>query len=226
MKRNYAIGVPAEAFIDYLRRYIDKFNLTQGVELGLQQSSATELLANQRLILSQLVDVNDLDKIITYVRDNGVQNTQLGRNLKDNIDELKNAITFLNNVGLNKTTFNNIENPIEKAQILTLLNNITEDMVTNREMRNILIDLNKADSRGDKTEIIQILGKLQEFTNMGQELSEQIEILKQMIKENVPIDDIPLPVAPVSEATVIEGDFPEPPTQLGRDIAKKYTTFK
>lgn len=226
MKRNYAVGVPAEAFIDYLRRYIDKFNLTQGVELGLQQSSATELLANQRLILSQMVDVNDLDRIITYIRDAGIQDTQLGRNLKDNIDELKNAITFLNNRGLNQTTFNNIENPIEKSQILELLNNISDDMVTNREMRKILGDLDKADSRGDNQEIIQILGKLQEITNMGQDLSEQIVILKKMIDENKPIDYIPLPTAPVSEATVIQGDFPEPPSLLNKEIAQQYKTIE
>lgn len=220
MKRNYAIGVPAEAFIDYLRRYIEKFNLTKGVELGLQQSSARELLANQEIILRRMVGVGDLDRIIYYVREAGIQNSQLGRNLKDNIDELKDAISTLNADVLNQQKFNSIENAIEKAQILQLLTNITETMPDKDEISTLLLELEKASVKRDVATLVQVLSKLQELTDTGTDLREEISVLQKIIDENKPIE-----IPNAGQAVLIEEDIPPPPSRLGREIAKEYRTI-
>lgn len=219
MKRNYALGVPADAFVDYLRRYIEKFNLTKGVELGLQQSSARELLANQEIILNRMVGVNDLDRITYYVREAGIQNSQLGRNLKDNIDELKYAMGILSADVLNQQKFNSIENAVERAEILQLLTNITETMPDKVEIRTLLLELEKASVRRDVGTLVQILSKLQELTDTGTDLREEIGVLQKIIDENRPIDTIPVENIPYAgPATSYEQGFPEPTSALGRQL--------
>jgi len=49
MKKQFASGVPTSAFIAYLNRLIEKFQLTEGVETGLQQQRAV-LMSNTQIL--------------------------------------------------------------------------------------------------------------------------------------------------------------------------------
>jgi FtsZ-interacting cell division protein YlmF len=51
MRRQFATGVPTSAFIAYLNRLIQKFQLTDGVETGLQQSSGDAIIMSNTQIL-------------------------------------------------------------------------------------------------------------------------------------------------------------------------------
>jgi len=51
MKKQFATGVPTSAFIAYLNRLIQKFQLTDGVETGLQQSSGDAIIMSNTQIL-------------------------------------------------------------------------------------------------------------------------------------------------------------------------------
>lgn len=50
MKKTYATGVPASVFIAYLNRLIEKIQFNEDMDMGLQQTSALVLSANQILL--------------------------------------------------------------------------------------------------------------------------------------------------------------------------------
>lgn len=185
MKRNYALGVPAEAFVDYLIRYIEKFNLTKGVELGLQQSSARELLANQRLILSQMASKRDVIEINDYITKLGVENSNLGKAIKVNLDQLQEVIDYLPETF---TELNKADNAIQKAQILELLNNIVRELPTKQDLAQSLSMLERMRSVRDNAGLIAVLQRLEELTASGADIGEQVALLRKLIDENKPVD--------------------------------------
>jgi hypothetical protein len=219
IKRNYALGVPAEAFTDYLIRYIEKFNLTRGVELGIQQSSARELLANQRTIMDNMASKSDVNDIDDAIRALGLQNSNLGRAIQVNLDQIQELLEYLPEtfVELGKA-----DNAIQKAQMIEIINRIVENLPTKVELGTALSQLERARTARDTRSVILVLQRLQELTDSGTDLAEEIAVLRKIVDDNRPIENASVAVAP---AFVVEGDFPMPPTQIGRQIAREYKTI-
>jgi hypothetical protein len=227
IKRTYSVGVLADIFVDYLRRFIDKFNLTRGVELGLQQSSVNQLLANQRTIMRQMINANDLSEVYRLVADVGLQNTQLGREIKNDVGVLKTLIELL------PTTFEimkNADDPILINQMSEIVNNIVRDLPTRADVSVLIDRASREKEARDINAMMATFARLEQLLTSGQDIIEEIQVLRQLIMTKKPMD-VPQELRPVNqpivaEAKVVEQDIPIPATTLGRDIKADYKSVE
>lgn len=185
MKRMYSLGVLAEIFVDFLRKYIEKFNITKGVELGLQQSSANQLLANQRIIMQNMASKRDIQEINDAIDKYSLQNTNLGKSIKQNLEQLQDVIDYL------PETFaelNKADNAIQRAQLIEVVNNIVKELPTSQSIDELLKQLVIMARSRDRGGLIQILEKIDELTSSGLDLDEEIAILRKIVDSNRPIE--------------------------------------
>ena len=181
IKRSYALGVQSDIFVDFLRRYMEKFNLTRGVEMGLQQSTGRELLANQRLILSQMASKRDITEIQDMVSSLGIQNSNLGKAIMSNLKELQDIIEYLPETF---ASLSEAENVGQKERIIKLLNNIVDELPTKRDLGQLSLQLEQMRSARDSNGLSIVLQRLQELTSTGTDMAEEIALLKAVIKES------------------------------------------
>jgi len=208
MKQNYALGVQSDIFVDYLNRYINKFNETKGVEFNLQQSTGKQLLANQSIIMNDMANVNDIIKLEDLIAELGQENSRLGKSIFKNLNELEDIVESLPDtfVSLQKT-----DNAIQKAEILNLLNNIVKELPNKGDIQKITKELQKM-NRSDLAEIASILEKLNSMTKSGPDVKEEMAMLRNVIamqKEDIASKQTPEPPAP-------------PATETGQKIASEY----
>jgi len=220
IKKMYSLGVLAPIFIDYLNRYMDKYAQTRGVELGLQQVAGNQLLANQRTIMNTLASKQDLDYIITLIRDLGIDTSAQGRDLLMNINNLH---KFTGELPLVFDAINQQNNEIIKNQILQTLNAISDELPTKLELATALYVLEQniasKNIEGIKTSLIA----LKNLTETGSDVSEQIEILNKLLGQsgipplkesaklpppqqgsaNLPPPNFPVPISEARKAAII-----------------------
>jgi hypothetical protein len=180
MKKNYAVGVLAPIFIDYLTKFIDKFNMTRGVELGLQQTSANQLLANQRLILSQMASKRDIQEITDTIDRLGIQNSNMGKSINAGLRDINEILDYL------PETFAELskaENSIQKSQILELLNGIISELPTRTDLLRSLGEIERGIQMRDKSSISATIERLDELLTTGGDIREEMAILKGFVAE-------------------------------------------
>jgi hypothetical protein len=177
MKKAYSLGVTAPIFIDYVDRYYNKQQETGGVEYGLQESTGRELLLTNREILNNIVTVEDLNDINDYIQKLSQQNTNIGRSLRNNIAELKDAVDILPE---SITYLNKIDNDIERANMQRYINRIVESLPTKydikQESKTLELMINEKDNKG----IQETLQKLEILTDINRQLRSEIETLKNI----------------------------------------------
>lgn len=180
MKQRYSLGVPAPIFIDYLNRYINRFNITKGVELGLQQSAGNRLLANQQIIMSNMASKRDVIEIEDILGRLGQQNTTLGKSLMTNLSQLQEILEYLPEtfVELNKA-----ENSIQQSQIQKLLNDIVNDLPTKQDLSQSLSQLRTMIQTKNTQGINSVLRRIDSLVGSGSDIREELEVLKKLVGE-------------------------------------------
>lgn len=184
MKKLYSVGVLAPIFINYLQRYMERFQLTQGVELGLQQSSANNIIANQQTIINTMARRTDIDNIIGLINRLG---GTIGARYMDTISNLREIQNIIETIPNIFSQISQENNAIQQSQMRQILNNIVSDL-PNHEDLNRSFDLLSEDIKNNNKEgIYDVLTRLNEITQMGQDTKENIEILKQLIEQYKPV---------------------------------------
>lgn len=177
MKKLYSVGVLADIFIDYLNRYIDKFNQNRGLDNNLQQQAGiTEILLNSRTILDQMANVNDVNKIIQKIRSTGARNDMVFLELaalRDFIEVLPNIVD-----DINKTN-----NAIIQNQLDILLNMVANDLPTNEQLEQVNRKLDVAIRARDNLALGQILDDLQGLLMSSDDIKLQMNILQQAVAQ-------------------------------------------
>lgn len=178
IKKMYSKGVQAPLFIDYLQRYMDKYAETRGVELGLQQSSANQLIANQQLIYNTLPKSEDYQNLNRILNQLAVSQTNIGSSLQSNIEDLKN---ITNNLPQVFDILNKENNAITKNQILETINVIIDDLPSRvdieRSLAKLEMNVKASNLEGVKASLIQ----LRDLTESGEDIAEQVAILNKLI---------------------------------------------
>jgi hypothetical protein len=184
MKKLYSLGVLAPIFLNYLQRYMERFQLTQGVELGLQQSTANNIIANQQTIINTMAKKTDIDNIIKLITSLGAGVERRHINTITNLKEIQNIIETIPNI------FNQISqenNAIQQSQMRQILNNIVKNLPNHEYLSIIIEQLNEDIANNNKEGINEVLSRLDGVTEMGEDTKENIEILKQLIEQYKPI---------------------------------------
>lgn len=188
MKETYSIGVLAEIFLNFLNKYIEKYNITGGVEFNLQQAAGNQLLANQKTIMRQMANKQNIDDIIRTVKDLGISQSSLGININNNLRLLMQIIDIL------PETFSDIQkenNAIQKSQLIEVINNIVRELPTKTDIEENLNQLDRATTMKDTDEIYVLIQKLEQLTSLPPDVVEQLTILREVINSKVPLEPKP-----------------------------------
>ena len=214
MKKIYSVGVLAPIFINYLQRYMERFQLTQGVELGLQQSSANNIIANQQTIINTMARRTDIDNIIGLINSLGAT---IGARYMDTISNLREIKDLINVIPNIFSQISQENNAIQQSQMRQILNNIVSDL-PNHEDLNRYFDLLSEDIKNNNKEgIYDVLTRLNGITQMGQDTKENIEILKQLINEYKPVKSDNKNIHPGKDVPIHPGkDVPIQPDVLDK----------
>ena len=177
MKKLYSVGVLADIFIDYLNRYIDKFNQNQGLDNNLQQQAGiNEILLNSRTILDQMANVNDVNRIIQKIRSTGNTNNMI-------LDELARLRDFINVLPNIVNDINRTNNAIIQNDLDALLNMVANDLPTNGQLDEINRKLDVAIRARDNLALGQILDDLQGLIMSNDDIQMQMGILQRSIAQ-------------------------------------------
>lgn len=151
LKPKWALGIPAPAFVAYLRKLIAKWELTEGVELGLQQETGNQILLSFRQYLDQMVQPADLDEVASVISSLSSSSSSAYRetaraeafNLLNSIDE---DIRILKGVLPTDQDRQNVEAqpPSVQADLYTLFNSAFADLPTRQQVREDLQNLQRA----------------------------------------------------------------------------------
>lgn len=180
IKKAYSLGVPSEIFLDYLQRYIDKYNQTRGVEFGMQQNVGNQLLLNQETIMRNMATTQNINNINNELRSLGLQNTDIGIIVRQNLQQLNELVNYL---PLIMRTVNEQTNAVERANVERLLTNIVSNLPTRQELERFLINLQTAKEQQDKQKAVMILEGLDEIMTRSNDVQENIEVLKSYAEQ-------------------------------------------
>lgn len=145
MKKMFASGVPTSAFIAYLNRLIEKFQLTDGVETGLQQRSGNAILMSNTQLLYGLPQLQIL-KVLKGVLDTARR--QFGLEIEPALFAIRQNEFVLPD--LNQSQVLNSLPAETKAEIMAIANDMYNNVASNKEVADLIAELNIGLANRDK----------------------------------------------------------------------------
>jgi len=180
LKPKYRLGVPADIFNQYFQKYMNKYQETQGVEYNLQQSTGQQMLANQRLILTNMASKSDINDIDDAIREVGMKNTAIGKQISTNLKQIEDVLDAL------PETFdaiNQANNAILKAKLLEGVNDLVAELPTKSQLTDLLQQLAVAQEKRDIITTDLILRRIAGITDYAGDLQEELKTLRFQIKQ-------------------------------------------
>jgi hypothetical protein len=178
MKRQFSTGVPTSAYIAYLNRLIKKFQLTDGVETGLQQSSGDEIIMSNTQILY------------------GLPRSQIWGVLKGVLDRVSRQFGINVNIAMDMITENEtiIPTPEEikviqslpqniRADINILANDIYKNLPSNKDITDLVGELNVGLANRDSKYTQNILQKLLSVITLEPSVIDQMAEVRTIVAD-------------------------------------------
>jgi len=179
LKPKFKYGVPSEVLLGYIRAYIRKQQRNFGVENGVQAEVGDRILLNQRIIMDNVIDKQDLNQILSDLKDVKASKNIINALVRSIVD-LQNVLPDIQTV-LQK--LDKIENANVKEQINELLTQSLRELPTKDQVDNLLLRLEEMNQAKDRQGVESIILKLNEVFQIKGDISEEIEIIKQLIDE-------------------------------------------
>ena len=178
MRKQFATGVPTSAFIAYLNRLIQKFQLTEGVETGLQQNTGEAIIMSNTQILyglprRQIWEVlrGTLDKVS---RQFGFQVSNLIESVNDN----EKIIITPEEIKMISSLPPNI-----RAEIEVLGNDIYKNLPSNKELGDLIGELNLGMANRDKQYTQRVLREVQNLTTLESSALDQVAEIRGIVSD-------------------------------------------
>jgi hypothetical protein len=177
LKSRYALGVPSQIFVQYIRRLMTKESQTNGVDLGLQQSTGEDILLSNQQIANTLIDKDDLQEL-----EEAIQNVNGGAQLRKYINEITEVLP-------NEETENKVYglNRGNQAQSQIDLNNALQNIPTKYQFNKLLRKFKTAKAMGDDNAVRDYVRQFRDMLNIDEEELQLAKSVKSRIS-NV-IDD-------------------------------------
>jgi hypothetical protein len=180
LKPKYKLGVPADIFNQYFQKYMNKYQETQGVEYNLQQSTGAQMLANQRLILTNMASKSDINDIDDAIREVGMKNTAIGKQISVNLKQIEDVLDALPDTF---DAINQANNAILKAKLLENVNALVAELPTKSQLVDLLQQLAIAQEKRDVITTDLILRKIAGITDYAGDLQEELKTLRFQINQ-------------------------------------------
>jgi hypothetical protein len=178
MKKQFSSGVPSSAFIAYLNRLIQKFQLTEGVETGLQQSSGNAIIMSNTQILYGLprpqiwaVMKGILDKV----------SRQFGIDISPALYAIRENEVILPNIQQSQV----LEQlpPELKAEVMTIANDMYNNVASNAEITDLISELNVGLANRDKRYTEKAVNSVVETLTLDDSVLEQKDEIVRLVNE-------------------------------------------
>lgn len=180
LKPKYRTGILAEVFMPYFLKYMDIYQTTKGVNSGLQQESGDKILLNQQIIMANMASKSDINNIDDAIRELGLSNTNIGKSILQNLRNIEGVLDYLPET---METLNSADNAIVRGQIQTAINNIVKDLPTKQELNVLVRQLTEAQSRMNISGVETILRRIQELTEAGGDIRDEVFVLQQLLEQ-------------------------------------------
>lgn len=222
LKPKWSNGIPAPAFIAYLRRLMEKYVQTQGVEYGLQQATGRDILLSQQQILGAMPNEETFRAIqmtLTSIRQsNSVAIRNLIESIKSEMAQMREAIpTAQDFSGLERLP------PSVRADIQQLLNQALADVPTRGQVQEDLRSIEQAIQNNDQRALERSLRGLRGDLEMDEATRIQMEQIKQEILDA--IRNAVSQNAPTAEAVATEAGSPTRGEPVMTDQVKTIADF-
>jgi len=180
MRRQFATGVPTSAFIAYLNRLIQKFQLTDGVETGLQQSSGDAIIMSNTQILyglprGQIWVV--LKSLLERVeRQFGIPTALLGERVVENQALIPSQEELRIIASLP---------PQDQADINTIGNDIFRNLPSNKDISDIIGEINIGMANRDRRYTEGALSRLSGLITLEPSVLEQMAEIREIVSNSL-----------------------------------------
>jgi hypothetical protein len=209
-------GVPAEVFLQYLRKLKQKMDQSMGVDFGLQQDTGKDIIMGQQQILGSLPNADTFQAIqmaLTALRQSG------NRNIDRLIEAIDENMEAMGAVIPSREDFQNMARlpTAYQGEIQVMLDRTLANVPTQTFIQYELDALSTAMNERDTRRIQAVLTKLEDVLTMEAATREEGQEIKQLISQGLtelgsgkPAAEATVGGAPVAEAEIVEA----PPTPL------------
>ena len=168
IRPQYKLGVLAEIFVPFLRKYMADSQNYEFLRRGLQQTQGTGVLLNGANQLMNEDDLRDLELVLNQM--NGAERAL------DTIQRLKEVLPprdIYDKVA-------SIDNPIVKSSMTQLLNLALQEIPSKASLRNIMIEIETAFNLGDSQNTRRVLNKVNGLFTLNRPTYAQLAELKSI----------------------------------------------
>lgn len=148
LSKRYALGVPAEIAVQFIRDLQRKESMTRGVEFGLQQGTGNDILLSAQQILGQMVSKADLDALRRVLQ--SAPATPARRQVEEDMRDIERMLP-------SQSDFNKLqgENPEFGLSISQVFNELLDELPTSAQVQASIGPLETAIRAGDVRAIEQ-----------------------------------------------------------------------
>ena len=168
IRPQYKLGVLAEIFVPFLRKYMADSQNYEFLRRGLQQTQGTGVLLNGANELMNEDDLRDLELVLNQM--DGAERAL------DTIQRLK-AVLPPRDI-YDKVA--SIDNPIVKSSMTQLLNIALQEIPSKASLRNIMIEIETAFNLGDSQNTRRVLNKVNGLFTLNRPTYAQLAELKSI----------------------------------------------
>ena len=179
LKPRYSLGVPADIFLDFLKRYIVAEERNRGVDDGLQQSTGREILLNTQLILQGMASGADLNELEVRIRALNMGSVGLRQSLLREVRELRDNLPTTQEL----KDINEIQNDVLKGDIRRILSNALKDVPSKAELAQAKAELEIAVRTRDTDSVNSSLSKLNQLLAVSGDISDELLVIKQLVQQ-------------------------------------------
>jgi hypothetical protein len=181
MKKMYGMGVLADIFIDYLDRYITKFQQNRGVEDNLQQQNMmNDLVFNTQAILSQMPSAGEIRNLNLAI----IRGNLFNKRKQEQITQLLNYVVGQNaELEMLVRESEKIENAINKEEIQELISDAFQNLPKKDDIREYMENLVRPIDIENREKMSQIADDIQATFEVAQMNNNDILVIRQLIDE-------------------------------------------
>jgi len=176
-------GVPAEVFINYIKRLITKTEQTLGVEMGLQQETGEQILLSNQQILSQMPSKTDLEALKMAVISLRQKQSLHNDRVEFMIGDIQDEIARMNaSIPTPEDLARISQLPMSiRADIQRIFNDALADIPTKRDINEEFRQLNMAINANDQRRTEQVLGEIRNLIDIDRSTLLELAQVKILI---------------------------------------------
>jgi len=171
LKPKYALGVPSQLFVEYLRKLMEKEAKTNGVDLGLQQETGENILLSNQQIINTLVSSQSLRELQELLR-HTPHSASLDR-------AIRGVMTLIPDESVRRQLFERLDEDDHSAQ--ESLNDAVQHIPTQEEFDELMRRLKYAISINDTESEQSIMRVMEEILQPAEVQYLQADIAQQKL---------------------------------------------